>query len=91
MKILAVCGSGVGTSMIMKTKLKKLLEDLKVEVEEVSSVGLEEAKKIISKYDVVVSSTKIAKELEAGAKKLVSLKNLLDDSELEEEVKKILK
>ena len=81
MKILAICASGVGTSMIMKKNIKELVEKLGIEVEEVKSSGLEESKKIIDKFDLVFCSEKLAKELEANPKIKV-LKNLLDVNEL---------
>lgn len=81
MKILAICASGVGTSMIMKKNIKELVEKLGLEVEEVKSSGLEESKKIIDKFDLVFCSEKLAKELEANPKIKV-LKNLLDVNEL---------
>lgn len=81
MKILAICASGVGTSMIMKKNIKELVEKLGIEIEEVKSSGLEESKKIIDKFDLVFCSEKLAKELEANPKIKV-LKNLLDVNEL---------
>ena len=81
MKILAICASGVGTSMIMKKNIKELVEKLGIEVEEVKSSGLEESKKIIDKFDLVFCSEKLAKELEVNPKIKV-LKNLLDVNEL---------
>ena len=81
MKILAICASGVGTSMIMKKNIKELVEKLGIEVEEVKSSGLEESKKIIDKFDLVFCSEKLAKELETNPKIKV-LKNLLDVNEL---------
>ena len=81
MKILAICASGVGTSMIMKKNIKELVEKLGIEVEEVKTSGLEESKKIIDKFDLVFCSEKLAKELEANPKIKV-LKNLLDVNEL---------
>ena len=81
MKILAICASGVGTSMIMKKNIKELVEKLGIEVEEVKSSGLEESKKIIDKFDLVFCSEKLAEELEANPKIKV-LKNLLDVNEL---------
>lgn len=89
MKILAVCGSGVATCMIMKNKLEEIIKVLGLEIEEFNSCGLEEAKETLSNYDVVVCSEKLSKELD-GAKKLVALKNMLDDLELETKLKEIL-
>ena len=68
MKILAICASGVGTSMIMKKNIKELVEKLGIEIEEVKSSGIEESKKIIDKFDLVFCSEKLAKELEANPK-----------------------
>ena len=81
MKILAICASGVGTSMIMKKNIKELVEKLGIEIEEVKSSGIEESKKIIDKFDLVFCSEKLAKELEANPKIKV-LKNWLDVNEL---------
>ena len=81
MKILAICASGVGTSMIMKKNIKELVEKLGIEVEEVKSSGLLESKIIIDKFVLVFCSEKLAKELEANPKIKV-LKNLLDVNEL---------
>ncbi len=81
MKILAICASGVGTSMIMKKNIKELVEKLGIEIEEVKSSGIEESKKIIDEFDLVFCSEKLAKELEANPKIKV-LKNLLDVNEL---------
>ena len=88
MKILAICASGVGTSMIMKKNIKELVEKLGIEVEEVKSSGLEESKKIIDKFDLVFCSEKLAKELEANPKIKV-LKNLLDVNELKNYLQEI--
>ncbi len=82
MKILSICASGAGTSMIMKTKIKKLVDNLGIEVEEIKSLGLEEAKKALDKFDLVFVSDKLARELGENPK-LRTVKNLLDDAELE--------
>lgn len=88
MKILAICASGVGTSMIMKKNIKELVEKLGIEVEEVKSSGLEESKKIIDKFDLVFCSEKLVKELEANPKIKV-LKNLLDVNELKKHLQEL--
>ena len=88
MKILAICASGIGTSMIMKKNIKELVEKLGIEVEEVKSSGLEESKKIIDKFDLVFCSEKLAKELEANPKIKV-LKNLLDVNELKKHLQEL--
>ena len=88
MKILAICASGVGTSMIMKKNIKELVEKLGIEIEEVKSSGIEESKKIIDEFDLVFCSEKLAKELEANPKIKV-LKNLLDVNELKKHLQEL--
>lgn len=90
MKILAVCGSGIGTSMIMKTKLKKVLENLKIVDVEIESKSLDESKNKLDGYDYIICSDKIAKQL-GESDNIIALGNLLDDFELEEKLSKILK
>ena len=83
MKVLAVCGSGMGTSMIMKLKVSQLLQKLGIQAD-VNSCSLGEAKSGLSNYDLVLASTHIVPELKAGPKtKIIGLQNLLDSKELE--------
>ena len=65
MKVLAVCGSGMGTSMIMKLKVSQLLQKLGIQAD-VNSCSLGEAKSGLSNYDLVLASTHIVPELKAG-------------------------
>ena len=83
MKVLAVCGSGMGTSMIMKMKVAQVLKKLDVDAD-VNSCSLGEAKSGLSNYDLVLASTHIASELKGGPNtKIIGLLNLLDEKELE--------
>ena len=83
MKVLAVCGSGMGTSMIMKMKVAQVLKKLNVDAD-VNSCSLGEAKSGLSNYDLVLASTHIASELKGGPNtKIIGLLNLLDEKELE--------
>ena len=89
MKVLAVCGSGMGTSMIMKLKVGKVLQKLGVQAD-VNSCSLGEAKSGLSNYDLVLASTHIASELKGGPNtKMVGLLNLLDANELETKLKEV--
>ena len=86
-KVLAVCGSGMGTSMIMKMKVGKVLQKLGIQAD-VSSCSVGEAKSGLANYDVVLSSTHISGELKGGPNtKIIGLLNLLDERELEEKLK----
>lgn len=81
MKILAVCGSGIGTSMVLKTKLKHIFEDMNLKVDEIATSNLEDSKALLKKYDLVFCSEKLGSHL-GEAKNIVLIKNLLDDSEI---------
>lgn len=87
MKVLAVCGSGMGTSMIMKMKMKKVLDKLGVAAD-VSSCSVGEAKSGLNNYDIVVSSIHMASELSVKAPTiLIGVQNMLNEAELEEKLK----
>lgn len=89
MKVLAVCGSGMGTSMIMKMKVSQVLQKLGVQAD-VNSCSMGEAKSGLANYDLVLASTHIVKELKGGPNtKLIGLQNLLDTKELEAKLKEV--
>ncbi len=70
MKILAVCGNGMGTSMVIKMKIKKILDKNNITAS-LESCSLGQAKSMVDNYDLVFASTHLAKEL-----KLKDEKNL---------------
>jgi len=81
MKVLAVCGSGMGTSMIMKMKVAQVLKN---------SCSLGEAKSGLANYDLVLASTHIINDLKGGPNtKMIGLLNLLDANELETKLKEV--
>lgn len=89
MKVLAVCGSGMGTSMIMKMKVAQVLKKLNVDAD-VKSCSVGEAKSGLASYDLVLASTHIVGELKGGPNtKFVGLQNLLDANELERKLKEV--
>lgn len=82
-KVLAVCGNGMGTSTMMKIKAKKILDSHNIEcVAENCSVG--QAKSIVNNYDIVISSTHLISQLKAkNSTTLIALKNIMDAKEME--------
>jgi len=89
MKVLAVCGSGMGTSMIMKMKVAQVLKKLNVDGD-VNSCSLGEAKSGLANYDLVLASTHIINDLKGGPNtKMIGLLNLLDANELETKLKEV--
>ena len=87
MKVLAVCGSGMGTSMIMKMKVAQVLKKLNIDAD-VNSCSLGEAKSGLANYDLVL--THIINDLKGGPNtKMIGLLNLLDANELETKLKEV--
>ncbi|MBA8760801.1 PTS sugar transporter subunit IIB [Staphylococcus coagulans] len=91
LKILAACGNGMGSSMIIKMKIEKCLRALDVTDFVVDYCSVGEAKSQLSSYDVVFASKHLIHELEGRSQcRLLGLENLMDDVEIKENLTKIL-
>lgn len=90
-KLLAVCGNGMGTSTMMKLKAKSVLDKNNIQnMCENCSIG--QAKNSIGGYDIVIASVHLANQLkENGKTKIIALKNILDVKEMEEKILESLK
>ena len=88
-KILAVCGFGVGTSLILRMNLEQVLKnnDITAEVEHIdvtSAVG------IIT--DIVVTSREIAGQIESNFDvPIIVIDNFMDLNEIEEKCVGVIK
>ncbi|WP_156299045.1 PTS sugar transporter subunit IIB [Streptobacillus canis] len=84
MKVLAVCGSGTGTSMILKTTMKKIVEKgFKIDID---TCTINDLATKLEGVDLVVCSDKLAPKVDAKGVKVVSVKNILDDVEVLEKL-----
>lgn len=90
-KLLAVCGNGMGTSTMMKLKAKAILDKHNIQnVCDNCSIG--QAKSSVANYDIVISSTHLASQITPNNKtKIIALKNILDVKEMEERILEALK
>ncbi|MBP3710796.1 MAG: PTS sugar transporter subunit IIB [Treponema sp.] len=88
LKVIAACGSGMGSSMMIKMKLQKVFKSLGVEAD-IHHTNAGEAKSIASQYHMIVCSESLkdtfAKAAEAGVA-VVPLRNLLDEKEITEKL-----
>ena len=88
LKVIAACGNGMGSSQMIKMKITKVFKKLGVEVSvEHNSVGA--AQNMASNYDAVfVSQNFVSNFANAAAKgtKIIGLKNLLSEAEIEEKI-----
>ncbi|MCK8817121.1 PTS sugar transporter subunit IIB [Natroniella sulfidigena] len=83
MKILAVCGMGLGSSLMLKMGVEKVLKaegiEGTVEVSDVSSAKGEKA-------DVIVAAPEIAEQLEGHSARVITIKNMADKNEIKEKI-----
>jgi ascorbate PTS system EIIB component len=81
MKLLAVCGMGIGTSIILKMNAEKALERLGVDGEvEVADIG--SARGAAATADVVLTSGELAEELGEVRADVVVVDNFVDVDEI---------
>ncbi len=89
-KVLAACGNGMGSSMIIKMKIEKVLKDMGVEHKiQHSSVG--EAKSQVNEFDIILVGKPFVGEFNSNGKaKVVGLVNLLSEDEIRDKVTEAL-
>ncbi len=83
MKIMVVCGHGLGTSLMMEMSIKKILQELGVTAE-VDHMDLGSAKG--SNCDIFIGTSDITEQLVAQGVdgKIVPLKNMVDKAAMKE-------
>jgi PTS system ascorbate-specific IIB component len=81
MKILAVCGMGLGTGLVLRMQAEKALKQLGLEADlEVADIGT--AKALASSADYILTSTELAEELGAVKPKVITISNFIDLDEM---------
>ncbi|PJG82714.1 PTS sugar transporter subunit IIB [Caviibacterium pharyngocola] len=84
MKILAVCGHGIGSSFMMEMNIKKALKNIGVDAEvdhtDLASVTPHDADVFIMGQDIASSATSLPSD------KVVVVKNLVSVAEFEEKL-----
>ncbi|GAA3736048.1 PTS system ascorbate-specific IIB component [Spinactinospora alkalitolerans] len=81
MKLLVVCGMGVGTSVILKTNAERAIRDLRLDAEvEVADVGT--ARAAAATADLVLTSGELAAELGDLGAPVVLVTDFLDADEI---------
>ncbi|MDF7681452.1 PTS sugar transporter subunit IIB [Enterobacteriaceae bacterium ESL0689] len=80
MKIMAICGSGLGSSFLIEMNIKKVLKKLNI-IAEVEHADLSSATPEAA--DLFVMAKDIAASAGVPEKQLIVIKNLIDINELE--------
>ena len=80
-KILAVCGMGLGTSLILRMNAEKALKQLGIEADvEVSDMG--SARALAATADLVLTSEELAEQLGPVKPKVITISNFIDLNEM---------
>jgi PTS system ascorbate-specific IIB component len=81
MKILAVCGMGLGTSLILRMNAEKALKQLGIEADvEVSDMG--SARALAATADLILTSEELAEQLGPVKPRVVTISNFIDLNEM---------
>lgn len=81
MKILAVCGMGLGSALVLRMQAEKALKELGLEAElEVTDIGT--ARAVAPKADLILTSEELAPQLGAVKPKVVTISNFIDLREM---------
>ncbi|MEI0486109.1 PTS sugar transporter subunit IIB [Brachyspira intermedia] len=88
-KILAVCGMGLGSSFAVEMVTEEVMKELGIEAE-ISHTTVSDAASI--KTDIIITSTNFAETLNAYSldSKIVALHKLTDKQEIKEKLSPIL-
>lgn len=91
MKLLCVCGNGMGTSIMLKLRLQDVLENLHVMGAEVESCSTSEAQSVADDYDVIIAPLHLVSELEDYDADVIGVKNIMDEDEMREKIEQYIK
>lgn len=85
MKIIAVCGMGIGTSILLKMNIDKALTKLDVEAD-VEAADISSARGSASTADLVMTSSELADQLGQLDVPVIIIDNFTDTNEIEEKL-----
>lgn len=87
MKILVLCGNGLGSSFMMELNVKKVLKELGKEAE-VNHTDLTTAKTMSA--DIFIGAKDIMDNFKREGAKLIGLENIVSVKELKEKLEAVL-
>ena len=81
MKILAVCGMGLGSALILRMQAEKALKQLGLDAElEVADIGT--ARAVAPSADLILTSDELAEQLGTVKPRVVTISNFIDLQEM---------
>ena len=85
MKIIAVCGMGIGTSVLLKMNAEKVLDLLGVSAE-VQAADISKAKVDGPSADIILTTPELVYQLEKMPGKIVAIEHVFDLVEIREKL-----
>jgi PTS system ascorbate-specific IIB component len=89
MKIYAVCGAGIGTSVLLKSNADRVLLDLGIEAE-VSAVSISDALASDSPAQIVLVTPELVEKLSDVKSEVITINNIFDLGELSQKLESAL-
>lgn len=90
LKVIAACGNGMGTSMIIKLKVQKILKELNIPAD-VDVLSMGQSKGMTNSVDIIISSKHLTSEFVQNQKaKIIGVTNLMDENEIRQALKQAL-
>ncbi|MDQ0770297.1 PTS system ascorbate-specific IIB component [Pseudarthrobacter defluvii] len=81
MKIVAVCGMGIGTSVLLKMNAEKVLQDLGIDADiEAADIGV--ARGAAQTAEIVLTSEELAPEIGDVPARVIVIENFFDLDEI---------
>jgi PTS system ascorbate-specific IIB component len=90
MKILTVCGMGLGTGLLLRMNVEKALRTLGVDDFQVEVADIGMARGAGTQADLIVTSNELAPQLGQVRGKVVTVTNLVDLKEVTEKLRSAL-
>lgn len=87
MKILAVCGMGLGSALLLRMLVEKAVKRLNLDAQ-VTVADISTARGAGTDADVIVTSAELAEQLGSVQGKIITIKNYIDVDEMTEKLSK---
>ncbi|MBS3995092.1 MAG: PTS sugar transporter subunit IIB [Alkaliphilus sp.] len=90
LKVLVACGNGMGSSLIIKMKVEKVLKDMNMQFN-IHHASVGQAKSDAKNFDLVLVSRAFVNDFKVNEKtKVIGLVNLLSEEEIRTKVSEAL-
>lgn len=88
--VLVSCANGAGSSLMMKMAAEKVFKKHNLTISRIHHCSISEGKSMASQFDIVFCArnfTDMFKDAEAKGTKVIGLRNIMSQAEMEEQLK----